>query len=209
MTQQADNTNILAEYSLRNLASMLDVPLTHGWKKGLSIKLGLSDQNIISQWTKRGRIPENAINLIEEKGYKRNKWIVYDEAATYNAFRETHAPYGEPEPHEPIDLRPRAPDTAQDIVKATRLTMEVMTSRHPEIKLAPMKNLEQFSEAVHKADELDGCKVQIIEQGKKLTEMDDKIKHLETQVEELLKREQQCGSAAPGDGVPASAKKAM
>ena len=179
--------------------------------KELAKALGLTPQNFLGR-KKSGGIKDTLILHAINKGINKD-WLLTGEGEMFadrnGAVREGLAPYGEAEPQEPMDHRPRGPDPAQDVVKATRLTMDVMTSRHPEIKLALMKNLEQFAEAVVKADELEGCKIQLKEQDKKLKKMDDKIRHLETQVTELLKREPQCGSGAPGDGVPVPEKKAM
>jgi len=151
--------------------------------------------------------------LIETKSYRSSvdfNYILTGEhtqpAATLN---EPASPYGSPDPRAPIDNRQRGPDADHYIVKAMRLTSDVMTSQHPEIKSALMKNLEQFSEAVTKADELEGCKVQLKEQDKKIKAMDEEIKYLKTKVDELLKREPQCGSGTPGDGDPVPEEKAM
>ena len=186
--------------NLQEIIERLKETLRYKSDKELALALGLTPQNFLGR-KKTGGIKDTLILHAINKGINKD-WLLTGEGEMFApsaACREPIAPYG---PDPPGQEKP-------DPSKAAYLTSIVMNSGHTEIAHALMKNLEQFSEAVHKADELEGCKVQIIEQGIKIKEMDDKIKHLETQVEELLKREQQGGSVAPGDGVPASAKKAM
>lgn len=94
---------------------------------------------------------------------------------------------------------PPVPYGGSGIDKAHVLTSKIMTSKHPEIAGALMKNLEQFAVAVDSADELATCQIMLKEQDKKIKEMDMKIKGLQDQVSELLRREPPKNSDAPGD----------
>lgn len=99
----------------------------------------------------------------------------------------------------PKIYEPPVPYKDSGIDKAHILTSRIMTSKHPEIAGALMKNLEQFAAAVGSADELATCQIMLKEQDKKIKEMDMKIKGLQDQVSELLRRELPKNSVAPGD----------
>ena len=56
-----------------NFARKLGIPIRHGWKAALKIRLGLKRQSIISTWLKRG-VPKDFGNILKEAGIDPSIW---------------------------------------------------------------------------------------------------------------------------------------
>jgi len=61
------------EKSLEQLARLLNISTTHGWKSRLAKWFGV-EKAIFSNWLKRG-IPKKVLKDLKEKGYPPEKWL--------------------------------------------------------------------------------------------------------------------------------------
>ena len=65
-------TNVLV--SLQNLAQILDIPLKQGWKSSIAKFFDVPPSQV-SQWLRRGNIPEEKRKRAVKKGYGLDSWL--------------------------------------------------------------------------------------------------------------------------------------
>ncbi len=173
----ADNIH---EKNFVALAKKLDIPVKHGWKSALQKRLKQKNLSIITNWIARG-IPDDFHHILENAGIDPAIWreIVADNKLAPSAV----VPRVEPQAAKPVSDNPGMDETT----RAVMLTTKIISSRHPDIAHALMKNLEQLSAAVDKADELSSCKVLLQQQQDEISGMKIKMDKMQNEINYMIK----------------------
>jgi len=168
------------EKNLAMFAKKIGITVKSGWKTALAKKLKQKRINNISSWVKRG-VPTDFHHILENAGIDPAIWreIVADNKLAPSAV----VPRVEPQAAKPVSDNPGMDETT----RAVMLTTKIISSRHPDIAHALMKNLEQLSAAVDKADELSSCKVLLQQQQDEISGMKIKMDKMQNEINYLIK----------------------